>query len=150
MREAEARIPSGDRIPAGDGIPGGDGPIVSSMPDADRRASADGTIAADLGAVMAALRLTPEWRTERRAAKAIFHDERMRAVVTVLHQSADLHNDEPDEAVLIQGLHGSALISVDGVGAVIDEGTLVGVPAGKRWRLVATTEAAILLTVIPS
>jgi len=131
-------------------IPGGDGPIVSSMPDADRRSSSDGSIGTDLGAVMAALRLTPDWRTERRAARSIFHDDRVRAVVTVLHQSADLHNDDPDEAVLIQGLRGSALISVDGFGAVIDEGTLVGIPAGKRWRLVATSEAAVLLTVIPA
>ena len=127
-----------------------DGPIVSAMPDADRRSSTDGTIGADLGAVMAALRLTPEWRTEPRAATSIFHSGRVRAVVTVLHRAADLHNDDPDEAVMIQGLHGSALISIDGRGAVIDEGTLVGVPAGSRWRLVAMTEAAILLTIVPA
>jgi quercetin dioxygenase-like cupin family protein len=128
----------------------GDGPIVASMPGADHQASRDGTVGTDLGAAMAALRLTREWRSGPRAAASIFHSGRVRAVVTVLHQAAEMHNDDPDEAITIQGLHGSALISVDGRGAVIDEGTLVGIPAGSRWRLVATTEAAVLLTVVPS
>jgi len=124
-------------------------PSLETMPEVDGRWTADSGSASDLGAVMATLMLTPEWRTEPRAARSIVHTPDLRVVMTALHQSADLQNDDPDEAVTIQGLRGSALLSINGRGAVVDEGTLVGIPAGSRWRLVATTDAAVLLTVVP-
>jgi len=101
----------------------------------------------DLGEVVAGLMTSPEWATEPRSSCSILHTPRMRVVLTALHAGADLHNDDPDEAVTIQGIRGSALVAVHGNGAVIDEGTLLAVPAGMPWRVVSTTDAVLMLTI---
>jgi quercetin dioxygenase-like cupin family protein len=103
--------------------------------------------AVDLGAVISGLLASPEWRTEERSSCAILHTPAMRVVVTALRRGASLHNDDPDESVTVQGIRGEALVSINGDGAVLDEGALVGMPSGVPWRLVATTDAVVLLTV---
>jgi quercetin dioxygenase-like cupin family protein len=96
------------------------------------------------------LHRSAEWASEPRASRSLLHAPGLRIVLAALHAGADLRNEDPDEAVAIQGLQGSALIAVDGVGATLDVGDLIAIPAGARWRLVASTEAVILLTVAPS
>ena len=112
--------------------------------DAGRAAAS----AVDLGAVMSGLLASPEWRGEERSSCAILHTPAVRVVLTALHRGASLHNDDPDESVTVQGVRGEAVVSINGEGAVVDEGTLLGVPSGVPWRLVATTDSVVLLTLV--
>jgi quercetin dioxygenase-like cupin family protein len=107
-----------------------------------------GTAAAvDLGAVVSGLLASPEWQTQERSSASIVHTRALRVVVTALHRGATLHNDDPDESVTIHGLRGETVVSINGDGVAVDEGTLLGVPAGTPWRLTAATESVVLLTV---
>jgi len=103
--------------------------------------------ALDLGAVVDSLFASPEWQREERSSASIVQTPRLRVVVTALHRGATMHNDDPDEAVTIQGICGETVLSVNSDGAVIGEGSLLGVPSGVPWRLRATTDAVVLLTV---
>jgi quercetin dioxygenase-like cupin family protein len=84
---------------------------------------------------------------EERVAESLFQSDGLGAVLTSLRSGAAVHNAQPDEATLIQGLSGECLLSVNGDGQVVDTGTLVGIAAGLPWRLVARTDAVVLLTV---
>jgi quercetin dioxygenase-like cupin family protein len=126
-----------------DGRTGVPSPAGRSAADGARGAAA----AVDLGAVTAGLLASPEWKREDRSSCSIVHTPALRVVVTALHKGATLHNDDPDESVTVQGVRGQAVVSIRGDGAILDEGTLVGVGAGVPWRLVATTDAVVVLTV---
>ena len=101
----------------------------------------------DLGDLISELTASPEWSTEQRASRSITQTDELRAVVTALRAGADLHNDDPDESVTIQGLVGECVVTSDQGDIFVGEGTLVAVPRGSRWELVARTDAAVLLTV---
>lgn len=85
--------------------------------------------------------------TENRAARSLFQTPGLGSVLTALRAGASLHNDHPDEPTLVQGIAGECVISLDGHGAVIGPGTLVGIPRGVVWRILARTDAIVLLTV---
>jgi quercetin dioxygenase-like cupin family protein len=103
--------------------------------------------AVDIGAVVSGLLASPEWRTQDRSSSSLLHVPSLRVVVTALHRGATLHNADPDESVTVQGVRGEAVVSIEGKGALLDEGSVLGIPAGVPWRLVATSDAVILLTV---
>ena len=115
----------------------------SQPTDAGRAAAA----AVDLGAVVSGLLESPEWQTQDRSSCSILHTPALRVVVAALHRGATLHNDDPDEAVTIQGVRGETVVSINGTGAAVDDGALLGVPAGVPWLLTAASDAVILLTV---
>jgi quercetin dioxygenase-like cupin family protein len=118
--------------------------------DADRPVAASANAAApgvDLPAVIAGLLASPEWATEDRSSVSVLQTSLLRVVVTALHAGATLHNDHPDEVMTIQGLQGEAEIAVNEAGATLPQGGLVAVPGGVPWRLAATTDAVVLLTV---
>jgi quercetin dioxygenase-like cupin family protein len=106
--------------------------------------------AIDLGAVVAGLLASPEWAAEPRSSSALLHTSELRVVLTALHRGATMHNDDPDEAITVQGIRGNALMSINGEGADLAEGSLLCVPAGVSWELSATTDAVVLLTVVPA
>jgi len=87
---------------------------------------------------------------EPRAARSLFQTSALGAVLTSVRAGGTVHNEQPDEAATIQGIRGECLISVDGMGGVIEPGTLIAIPAGIHWRVVARTDAVILLTVATS
>jgi quercetin dioxygenase-like cupin family protein len=89
-------------------------------------------------------------RTPERAGRSLFQTSTLGAVLTALRAGATVHNDQPDEAALVQGVRGECLISLDGHGAVIEPGTIVGIPPGIAWRILARTDAVLLLTVAPA
>jgi quercetin dioxygenase-like cupin family protein len=119
---------------------------MASRQPADAGRSAASAI--DLGAVVSGLLASPEWQAEERSSCALLHTPTVRVVLTALHRGATLHNDDPDESVTVQGVRGEAVVSINGDGAVVEEGTLLGVPSGVPWRLVATTDSVVLLTVV--
>lgn len=82
-----------------------------------------------------------------RAARSLFQASRLGAVLTALQAGASVHNDQPDEAATIQGIQGECQVSLDGRDALLSPGTLIGLPPRVTWRLVARTDAVILLTV---
>lgn len=102
---------------------------------------------ADLGAVAATMSRAVGDGREERSAQSLFQTAEIGSIVTALRAGASVQNEHPDEATTIQGLTGECLISLDGNDASIGEGTLVGIPAGVPWHLVARTDAVILLTV---
>jgi quercetin dioxygenase-like cupin family protein len=126
---------------AGSGSASGNGerPVAASA-----NAAAPGV---DLPAVIAGLLASPEWATEDRSSVSVLQTSLLRVVVTALHAGATLHNDHPDEVMTIQGLQGEAEIAVNESGTRLPEGGLVAVPGGVPWRLAATTDAIVLLTV---
>ena len=103
--------------------------------------------AVDIGAVVTGLLASPEWQTQERSSRSLLHLPSVRVVVTALHRGASLHNDHPDESLTVQGVRGEALVSIEGDGTILDEGSILGIPAGATWRLVATTDAVVLLSV---
>ncbi len=125
-------------------------PSPSSAADAGRPVAASANAAApgvDLPAVIDGLLASPEWANEDRSSVSVLQTSLLRVVVTALHAGATLHNDDPDEAMTIQALQGEAEIAVNESGARLPEGGLVAVPGGVPWRLAATTDAIVLLTV---
>jgi quercetin dioxygenase-like cupin family protein len=109
--------------------------------------SARAASAVDIGVAISRLLASREWRTEDRSSRAILHTPALRVVLTALHEGASLHNDDPDEALTVQGIRGQAVVSIDGEGALLDEGTILAIPSAVPWRLVATADSVVLLTV---
>ena len=103
--------------------------------------------AVDLGAVVAGLLASPEWRAYERSSASILHTPVLRVVVTALHRGATLHNDDPDETVTVQAVRGETVVSVNGSSADLVEGALVGLPAGAPWELIASSDSVVLLTI---
>jgi quercetin dioxygenase-like cupin family protein len=101
----------------------------------------------DLAAASALLEGDAARLPEERAARSLFQSSTLGAVLTALRAGGTVHNDHPDEAAVVQGIRGECLISLDGQGAVVGPGTVVGIPRGVVWRLVARTDAVVLLTV---
>ena len=101
----------------------------------------------DLAAVTALLEGDAGRLPEERAARSLLQSSTLGAVLTALRAGGTVHNEQPDEAAIIQGIRGECLISLDGQGAVVGPGTLSGIPRGVVWRLVARTDAVVLLTV---
>jgi quercetin dioxygenase-like cupin family protein len=89
-------------------------------------------------------------RTPERAGRSLFQTSTLGAVLTALRAGGTVHNDQPDEAALVQGVRGECLISLDGHGAVLEPGPRVGIPPGVAWRILARTDAVVLLTVAPA
>lgn len=116
--------------------------------DRPRAATADASHGVDLGAVVVGLLGSPEWEGEDRASIAVLHAPTLRLVVTALRAGAELHNDDPDEVVVVQLLRGSGEVSA-GLGSIqLTDRSLVSIRAGTPWTVRATTDAAVLLTVV--
>jgi quercetin dioxygenase-like cupin family protein len=101
----------------------------------------------DLGAATALVEREAHRLSEQRAARSLFQSSTLGAVLTAVRAGGSVHNGQPDEATIIQGIRGECLISLDGHGAVIEPGTIVGIPRGMAWRLLARTDSVVLLTV---
>lgn len=123
-------------------------PVEAATTGVIAGASRAAAAAVDLGAVVAALFSTPEWQSESRSSCALLHTPELRVVVTALHAGATMHNDDPDEAVTVQGIQGSAVVLINDASADLGEGCLLCVPGGVAWKLSATTDAVVLLTVV--
>lgn len=131
-------------------------PGVATAPDATRDAPARNDAPrptweiVELGAMTELLARDARRGHEARAARSLFQTSALGAVLTSVRAGGIVHNEHPDEAATIQGIQGECLISVDGTGGVIEPGTLVAIPAGIHWRLVARSDAVILLTIAAS
>jgi quercetin dioxygenase-like cupin family protein len=104
-------------------------------------------IVVELGEAIRTIDAAAGRSTAERTARSLFQSGDLGAVLTSLRPGAAVHNEQPDEAATIQGIRGRCLVSVDGQGAVLDEGTLVAIPRGMSWRLVAQSDAVVLLTI---
>jgi quercetin dioxygenase-like cupin family protein len=108
--------------------------------------TADASIVVELDDAIELLMQEASGRDEERAARSLFQTSTLGTVVTAIRELGVVHNDQPDEPATIQGLRGECVVSLDGQDSVVKAGTFVGVPAGVRWRLIARTDAVVLLT----
>jgi quercetin dioxygenase-like cupin family protein len=127
-----------------------DGSDRRDAPPRNDRGVGPGVEVVDLAAAAELLEREAGRTPGERAGRSLFQTSTLGAVLTALRAGGTVHNDQPDEAALVQGVRGECLISLDGHGAVIEPGTIVGIPPGVAWRILARTDAVLLLTVAPA
>jgi len=143
-REPAAGRAGGEREPAGTHPGGRDAPTRNDGP------AGVGPEVVDLAAATELVERDLGSSPEERSARSLFQTASLGAVLTALRAGGSVHNEQPDEATIVQGIRGECLISLDGHGAVIEPGTVVGIPRGVVWRIMARTDAVVLLTVASS
>jgi quercetin dioxygenase-like cupin family protein len=85
-----------------------------------------------------------------RAARSLFQSDTLGAVLTNLAAGASMENEDPDESATIQGVRGTCRVALESESVDLNPGTLVAVAAGIAWRLEATSDATVLVTVARS
>ncbi|HET7473907.1 MAG TPA: hypothetical protein VFJ71_12335 [Candidatus Limnocylindrales bacterium] len=82
-----------------------------------------------------------------RTARSLFQSETLGAVLTNLAAGSSMENERPDEAATIQCIRGACRLALESDAVDLRPGTLVAVPPGIAWRLDATSDATVLVTV---
>ena len=70
-----------------------------------------------------------------------------RVVLSVLREGEPLHEEDGDARTGIHVLDGRATLQVDAEQADLEAGDLATIDAGHAWKLGASGEAAVLLTI---
>jgi len=108
--------------------------------------TASASAVVELDEAIVALARDASGQSEERAARSLFQTSSLGAVLTAVREGGVVHNDQPDETTTIQCVGGECTIELDGQEAEIRAGTFIGIPSGVPWRLVARTDAVVLLT----
>lgn len=101
----------------------------------------------DVGAEGVGLLAEPEWSGGDRNSKTLFKGDGLRVVLTALRAGAVMDNDDPDEALTIQGLQGTITVRVGAEEAAVATGQLVCIGDGTPWRIMASSDSLFLLSV---
>jgi quercetin dioxygenase-like cupin family protein len=88
----------------------------------------------------------PEWRERDRNAITIATTDRLRVTLTALHAGAEMGSEETNDTIVVQALRGRAHLSINGMDIPLGPGHLATVEEPGRWRIVANTDALLLLT----
>jgi quercetin dioxygenase-like cupin family protein len=112
--------------------------------------TADAWVVVALDEAILALAREASNQPEERAARSLFQTSSLGSVLTAVREGGVVHNDQPDETTTIQGVGGECAIELDGQNSTVQAGTFIGIPAGVPWRLVARTDAVVLLTMTRS
>jgi mannose-6-phosphate isomerase-like protein (cupin superfamily) len=67
-------------------------------------------------------------------------------VLSVLRDSATLHEEDGDARASLHLLEGRAVLAMDADEAELESGEVAVVDAGNRWQLRATGDCVVLLT----
>lgn len=89
----------------------------------------------------------PEWAGGDRTSKTLLKTESLRIVLTALRAGATMENEDPDEAMAIQGLHGTLTMELDGESTELRMGDLACLAGGDPWRITADSDSLLLLSV---
>lgn len=89
----------------------------------------------------------PEWGDRDRNSRTIATSQQMRITLTALRSGAELGNEGTNDTLAVQLLRGSATLDVDGMQTELRQGQLASVAQPGTWRLAATSDALLLLTV---
>jgi quercetin dioxygenase-like cupin family protein len=89
----------------------------------------------------------PEWTSGDRNSRTIATSDRLRITLTALRQGAELGSQESNDTLAVQVLRGRLELEIDDMDVELSEGRLATVEEPRNWRLRATTDALVLLTV---
>ena len=101
----------------------------------------------DIGAEGVGLLAEPEWSGGDRNSKTLFKSDALRVVLTALRAGAEMENDDPDEAVMVQTLQGSVTVRADTEEAALGTGQVLCLGGGTPWRITASSDSLFLLSV---
>jgi quercetin dioxygenase-like cupin family protein len=93
-----------------------------------------------------ALMSEPEWRTGDRNSITVATTDRLRVTLTALQSGAELGSEATDDTIVVQTLRGQVRLAVDGMDLTLGPGQLTTIEDPGPWRLVAETEALLLVT----
>ena len=88
-----------------------------------------------------------EWAERDRNSRTIATTERMRITVTALRSGAELGSEGTDDTLAVQVLRGAVGLEVDARSVDLRAGQLATVSNPGHWRLRATDDCLLLLTV---
>ncbi len=89
----------------------------------------------------------PEWRDGDRNSRTIATSDRLRITLTALRSGAELGSEESNDTLSVHALRGRLELAVDGDDVELREGQLATVEEPRDWRLRATTDALVMITV---
>jgi quercetin dioxygenase-like cupin family protein len=92
------------------------------------------------------LRDEPQWQEGERNSRTLAKHVDLRVVLTTLRAGAGIEERDGDGRVTLQVLEGEAELAVEDGVVTLGTGRLATLDSGAPWRLTATSEAAILLT----
>jgi hypothetical protein len=95
---------------------------------------------------IAALRGEPEWAENDKNSRTLAKDVDFRVVLSLLHADSVLDENDGDARASLQLVEGAAELDVAGQTADLRVGKLAVVDAGRPWKLRATSDCAVLLT----
>jgi quercetin dioxygenase-like cupin family protein len=101
----------------------------------------------DVGDEAVTLLEEPEWTSGDRNSRTLATSDRLRIVLTALRAGAELGNEESNDTLAVQTLRGGLQLTVDGMDLELRAGQLATVEEPREWRLRATSDALLLLTV---
>ena len=101
----------------------------------------------DLGSEAATLFDERQWSEGDRNSRTVSTTERMRVTLTALRSGAELGNEGTDDTLAVQVQRGRVSLDVAGRSTDLAEGQLAVVPQPGGWRLRATADTLLLLTV---
>ncbi len=101
----------------------------------------------DLTAEAASLFDEPEWAERDRNSRTIASSDRMRVTLTALRQGTELGSDGNDDSLAVQVLRGGVRVELGGGSEELTDGQLATMAHPGPWRLRATGDALLLLTV---
>lgn len=100
----------------------------------------------DLMAEAERLRGEPSWAAHGRAAKTLAKAPQFRVVLSLLRAGREIGEDDAWAPLAVQVLRGSATASRGQDGAELDAGGLAWFGEGPGWRVRATEDAVLLIS----
>lgn len=101
----------------------------------------------DLAAEARTLFDEPEWQSGDRNSRTVATTDRLRVTLTALRGGAELGSEESNDTLAVQILRGRLELAIDGNDVELAEGDLATVEQPRDWRLRATSESLVLITV---
>jgi quercetin dioxygenase-like cupin family protein len=92
------------------------------------------------------LRDEEQWSDGDRNSRTLAKDVDFRVMLSVLHDGAQLDEQDGDARVSLQLIEGRAALAIDGNETSLVAGQLAVIDAGSPWTLRAEGDCAVLLT----
>lgn len=120
---------------------------TSGTDERESRPLMDRLLTFSLAEEIQSLRSEPEWVENEVNSRTLAKADDFRAVLSVLHTDAAIDEQHGDARTSLHVLEGSAELTIDGGTRELGAGELAVVDAGFPWRLRATRDCAVLLTI---
>ena len=88
----------------------------------------------------------PQWQDRDKNSITIATTDRLRVTLSALHAGAEIGSEETNDTIVLQALRGQVRLSASDMEIPLGPGQLATVEEPGPWRVVAETEALLLLT----